>query len=71
MGQLFRREKKISTWRKIAMAVWHRPNDPTVYGTLTVDAGPALAYLARVTEEHGVKATMTHLVGRAIATALR
>src|SRR5262245_20585764 len=71
MSQLFRREKKISTWRKVAMAVWNRPNDPTVYGTLTVDAGPALAYLAKIRDRHGVKATMTHLVGRALAITLR
>jgi pyruvate dehydrogenase E2 component (dihydrolipoamide acetyltransferase) len=67
----FRLEKRVSTWRKVAMAAWDKPNDPTVYGTLTVDAGPALAYLTSVREKTGIKATVTHLVGRAVALALR
>ncbi len=66
-----RREKRVSSWRKIAIASWRKPNDPTCYGTLTVDAGAALAYLARVREATGVKATITHLVGRALALAIR
>jgi len=67
----FRLEKRVSTWRKVAMAAWDRPNDPTVYGTLTVEAGPALAYLRKVRDATGVKVTVTHLVGRAVAIALR
>jgi pyruvate dehydrogenase E2 component (dihydrolipoamide acetyltransferase) len=67
----FRLEKRVSTWRKVAMAAWDKPNDPTVYGTLSVDAGPALAYIDAVRVKSGVKVTVTHLVGRAIAIALR
>lgn len=66
-----RREKRVSTWRKIAMAAWGAPNDPTCYGTLTLDATAALAYLALVRESTGQKATVTHLVGRALALAIR
>jgi pyruvate dehydrogenase E2 component (dihydrolipoamide acetyltransferase) len=70
MGKL-RRADAVSTWRRIAIASWQRPNDPTAYGTLSLDAGPALAYLERIRAAHGVKATITHLVGRAIALAIR
>jgi pyruvate dehydrogenase E2 component (dihydrolipoamide acetyltransferase) len=71
MSDKLRLEKRVSTWRKVAIAAWDRPNDPTVYGILTVDAGPAQAYLTRVRERTGVKVTITHLVGRAIAIAMR
>ena len=71
MNPAFRRVRKLSTWRRIAMATWHAPNDPTCYGTLALDAGPALAYLERIRTQTGVKATMTHLVGRALALAIK
>lgn len=61
----------VSSWRRIAAVAWRPPNDPTVYGTLTLDAGPALEYLAGLRERTGVKVTITHLVGRAVALALR
>jgi pyruvate dehydrogenase E2 component (dihydrolipoamide acetyltransferase) len=66
-----RRVDKVSTWRRIAIASWVKPNDPTCYGTLALDAGPAKAYLAKIRAETGVKATITHLVGRAVALAIR
>lgn len=53
------------------MAAWRPANDPTIYGTLSLDAGPALAYLEEVRVRTGVRATITHLVGRAVALALR
>lgn len=71
MGDKLVRERRVSSWRRIAMAAWQRPNDPTCYGTLCVDAGPALDYLRKIRETTGVKATMTHLVGRAVALAMR
>ena len=71
MGDKLWRQKNVSTWRKIAIAAWDKPNDPTVYGTLAVDAGAALAYIQGVRARTGVKVTVTHLVGRALALALR
>jgi pyruvate/2-oxoglutarate dehydrogenase complex dihydrolipoamide acyltransferase (E2) component len=67
----FQLARRVSTWRKIAIAAWTRPDDPTIYATLTLDAGPALEYLARVRAETRVRCTITHLVGRAVAVALR
>ncbi|MDZ4224729.1 MAG: 2-oxo acid dehydrogenase subunit E2, partial [bacterium] len=56
--------KKISTWRRISMAVWERPGDPSVYGTMEIDAGPALKFL------EGKNLTITHLIIKAVAKTL-
>lgn len=61
---------RMNTRRKLAIATWGSPNDPNIYGKLTVDAAPALAYLERLRAETGEKASITHLVGRAVALAL-
>jgi pyruvate/2-oxoglutarate dehydrogenase complex dihydrolipoamide acyltransferase (E2) component len=61
---------RMNTRRKLAIATWGSPNDPNIYGKLTLDAGPALEYLERVRTETGEKASITHLVGRAVALAL-
>jgi len=60
----------MNTRRKLAIATWGAPNDPNIYGKLTVDAGPALDYLERLAKETGEKASVTHLVARAAAIAL-
>ncbi len=57
-------------WRKIAMADWGDPNDPTVYGTLEVDCTAAQAYLAELRQRQDTKVTITHLVGRAASLAI-
>ena len=62
--------RPIRGWRKIAVATWHHPNDPQIYGDLEIDATALLAYLDEVREATGLKVTVTHLVGRAVAHAL-
>jgi pyruvate/2-oxoglutarate dehydrogenase complex dihydrolipoamide acyltransferase (E2) component len=61
---------KMSTRRKLAIATWSAPQEGNIYGKLTVDAGPALAYIEAVRAETGEKVTITHLVGKAVAIAL-
>jgi pyruvate dehydrogenase E2 component (dihydrolipoamide acetyltransferase) len=58
------------TRRKLAIATWSAPAEGNIYGKLTLDAGPALAYLEHLREKTGEKVTITHLVGKAVATAL-
>ena len=70
MPSRLRRVRELSTFRKIALADWRNPNDPTVYGTLEVDAGPALAYIERIRSQSDSRVTITHLVGRAVALAI-
>lgn len=60
----------MSTRRKLAIATWSAPHEPNIYGKLTLDAGPALAYLEHLRKTTGEKVTLTHLVGRAVAEAL-
>lgn len=61
---------KMSTRRKLAIATWGAPREGNIYGKLTLDAGPVLAYIERVREQTGEKVTITHVVGKAVAVAL-
>ena len=58
---------KTSTFRRMAAAMWRRPRDPTIYGSLDIDATAAIAFLERQRRETGVKVTMSHLVAGAVA----
>ncbi|MDQ2689840.1 MAG: 2-oxo acid dehydrogenase subunit E2, partial [Chloroflexota bacterium] len=71
MGNVrLRRLKHISTFRRLAVAAWRPPVDPTIHGTLELDATAALAYLERARGRGDLKVTLTHLVGRALAKVL-
>jgi pyruvate dehydrogenase E2 component (dihydrolipoamide acetyltransferase) len=61
---------ELTGWRRIASAMWGPPSDPQIYGMLDVEATAALAFLegCRAAGQH---VTVTHLVGRAVAHALR
>ncbi len=65
-----RSSTRLTGWRRIASAMWRGPDDPQIFGALELDAGPVLAFLARA-RGAGHHVTVTHLVGRAIAHALR
>ncbi len=58
-----------SSFRRMAAAMWRSPRDPSIYGSMDIDATAALAFLAA--QRPGVKITITHLVARAVALALR
>jgi hypothetical protein len=60
---------RLTGWRKIANALWNAPRDPQIFGSLEIDATPALAFI-EVARSKGHHVTATHLVGRAIARAL-
>ena len=59
-----------STRRKLAIGTWSAPREGNIYGKLTLNAEPALAYIDRVQEQSGQKVTITHFVGKAVAMAL-
>ncbi len=59
-----------STRRKLAIGTWSAPREGNIYGKLTLNAEPALAYIERVQEQTGQKVTLTHFVGKAVAMAL-
>ncbi len=61
----------VSGWRHAAIGAWSAADDPTIYGTLDVDVSRAIAYLDDLSRSTGRRLTMTHLVTKAVATALR
>ncbi len=58
-------------WRRLAVHTWRTPRDPSVYAVLDIPMHNALAYLDRVRAETGVRVTVTHLVARGVALAIR
>lgn len=66
-----RPEERVSSFRKIAAGTWDDPRDPQIYGTLTIRMEEALRYVEAYRRVTGRHLTVTHLVGKAVATALR
>ena len=58
---------RLSNWRKAAFGMWRTAADPSTYGILDIDAGPALAYIEKLRKLTGLKVTMSHFAGRAVA----
>lgn len=56
--------------RKMAIATWSPPREGNIYGKLTLDCTEAKKYLAHIRETTGHKATITHLIGKALGEAL-
>jgi pyruvate/2-oxoglutarate dehydrogenase complex dihydrolipoamide acyltransferase (E2) component len=61
----------VSSFRKLAIGTWRTAYDPSVYGTLTMRMEKALAYIEAFRQRTGIHLTVTHLVSRAVAEALR
>ena len=59
------------TRRKLAIATWDAPREGNIYGKLTVDMEEALRYVEWKRQQCGEKVTLTHLCGKAVATALQ
>jgi pyruvate dehydrogenase E2 component (dihydrolipoamide acetyltransferase) len=50
--------------------MWRAPNDPHIFGSVDIDMTAAESFLADYNGRHGCKATVTHLVTRAVAMTL-
>ena len=66
-GDYYRELENPSSFRKLAAAMWNPPNDPHVYGLVDIEVTDALAALKAYNEEHQCRATMTHMVVKAVA----
>jgi len=55
-----------SAFQKLAIAMWSAPRDPSIYGSMELDATPLLGWLAG----HAERPTVTHAVARAVALAI-
>lgn len=71
MGRTFRPLEPLRGWRRLAAHAWRPPRDPSVYALLEIPMRSALAYVERLREESGLRVTVTHLVTRAVALAIR
>lgn len=60
----------LSTFRRMAAALWPKPDQSTIFGTMDLDASEALAFVEEQRRETGMKITVTHLVARSVAIAL-
>jgi len=65
------RKDHVSSFRKLAIGAWRVAYDPTVYGTMTIRMEKAVEYIAKFREKTGRRITVTHLVTKAVAEALR
>ena len=63
--------ERISPFRKIALGTWQTAYDPSIYGTMTLRMNKAVEYIAKFREKYGKKLTVTHLVAKAVALALK
>ncbi|MDX6513862.1 MAG: hypothetical protein QOE36_3366 [Gaiellaceae bacterium] len=64
-----RRRTKATGWRKLASSVWGTPDNPQILGELEVDATAVLRFIDDIRAETGVRVTVTHVVGKALAHA--
>lgn len=64
-------KRDLSPFRKIAIGTWRQAVEPTVYGTLEIVMDRAMDYVAEYRRETGRRLTVTHLLARAAAEALR
>ncbi len=71
MPRSFKPLQPLRGWRRVATQAWRPPEDPSVYAHLDIPMRSALAYVERLREETGVRITVTHLVARGVALALR
>jgi pyruvate/2-oxoglutarate dehydrogenase complex dihydrolipoamide acyltransferase (E2) component len=70
MAGKFLPAQQSSSWRRLAIHIWDPPSDPTVYGNIELDMRQALAWLKEAEAVTGTKVTVTHLVVKAVATAI-
>src|SRR5207244_888176 len=71
MPRSFKPLQPLRGWRRVATQAWRPPRDPSVYAQLDIPMRSALAYIERVREESGVRVSVTHLVARGVALAIR
>jgi pyruvate dehydrogenase E2 component (dihydrolipoamide acetyltransferase) len=61
----------VTSFRKMAIGSWQTAYDPSVYGTLALRMDKAVKYIDAFRARTGKRLTVTHLVIKAVAEALR
>jgi pyruvate/2-oxoglutarate dehydrogenase complex dihydrolipoamide acyltransferase (E2) component len=65
------KKKELSSFRKIALGTWQTTYDPSIYGTIILRMGKAVDYIARFRARTGRRLTVSHLMAKASAMALK
>jgi len=65
-----KKQKRLTTFRRIAIGTWRTEYDPSVYGNLQFRMDKALRYIEEFREKTGKRLTVTMLVGKALAKSL-
>lgn len=65
------RKDDVSSFRKIAIGTWQDAHDPSVYGTMEIRMEAAVKYLAEFREKTGKRVTISHLMAKVAAMALK
>lgn len=66
----FRPIRDASSFRRLAAAMWRRPVDPTIHGSIDLDVTETLRFIDSYRRATGRRLTITHVVARAVARAL-
>jgi hypothetical protein len=61
----------VSSFRKIAIGTWATAYDPSVYGSLEVRMDEAMRYLADFRARTGRRLTISHMMAKVAAMALK
>lgn len=64
------RKRRVSAFRTIAIGTWRTTKDPSVYGAVSLDVEPALAYVEAYRERTGKRLTLSHLMAKAVGLTL-
>lgn len=64
-------KRDISSFRRMAIGTWRDAKDPSVYGSLVVEADAALAYIEAFRAATGRHLTVTHLMAKVLGHVYR
>ena len=64
-------KKDITPFRRLAIGTWRTAYDPSVYGTMQIRMDRVTAYIEAFRKKTGARVTVSHLVARAAAEALK
>ncbi len=71
MARTFRPLEPLKGWRRVAVHAWRPPRDPSVYSLVDFPMQGSLAYIERIRAASGARVTVTHLIARSLALAIR
>ena len=67
----FTRLKRLSGWRRVAVGMWGRPSDPTIYGELDLNVEKVLLLMKKIRETYEVKISPMHVFLKSVGDMFR